>query len=124
MWPFRKKPVKPQSGESFQDFLRTYVPPPQEPVRNPITAATICPICLDRFPPGTMSNDHPYCSDCESEAMTIDVVPLEEFLAANTVDDFDNMLAKWDATEGFLPEYKALKSQRIVQLRELKRAGC
>jgi hypothetical protein len=124
MWPFRKKPVKTPLGEAFQDFLRTYVPPPQMPVQNPITVATVCPICLDRIPPGTVSSDHPYCSDCESEAMTIDVVPLGEFLAAKTIEDFDTMLAKWEAVEGFLPSYKAVKAERIVQLRELKRAGC
>ncbi|MFW5432234.1 MAG: hypothetical protein ACKE5M_01260 [Methylophilaceae bacterium] len=120
MWPFRKKPVKKDTGESFQDFLRTYVPPEPMPIVNPIDVETICPLCLDRFPPGTISRDYPSCSDCSSEGMDFGVELLTEYLAGKTSEDFETMLANWETADGFLPEYKALKTKRILKLKDLK----
>lgn len=85
-----------------------------------IAEETICPICLDRFEPGTIVKDYPYCSDCSSEGMDIDVEGFSSYMNRNTTADFDALLSKWDQAEGFLPEYKAAKRQRIIDLRQLK----
>lgn len=85
---------------------------------------TICPLRLWRFEPGTISSDYPYCADCSSEGIDFEVVPLSVFMADKTPEDFDSMLARWESAEGFRPEYKALKSQRIRALKALKCAGC
>jgi hypothetical protein len=124
MWPFRKKPVKATASDSFQEFLRTYVPPTPQPVKNPIQEETICPLCFEQFPTGTVSADYPSCPDCASEGMDFGVEPLQAFLAAKTLEELDHIAARWQATEGFLPQYKALKAERIAQLRTRKAAGC
>ena len=124
MWPFRKKPVKAPASSSFQDFLRTYVPPVALPVENPIQEETICPLCFEQFPAGTVSADYPSCPDCASEGMDFGVEFLEAFLAAKTVEELDDIALRWQAVQGFLPQYKALKAERIAQLRARKAGGC
>lgn len=99
--------------------MQAYVPPEPAPVRNPIDVETVCTLCLDRFPPGRLSSDFPFCPDCYSEGMDIEVTPLAQFLAGKRPQDLDEMLARWEATEGFLPGYKALRTERIRQLKAL-----
>ena len=123
MWPFRKKPPKNPTSGSFQEYLQTYAPPPPQPVETPIEAETVCPLCMTIYPPRTFSTDYPICGDCASEAVDIDVEPLEAFLAKHTPEQFDDMLARWEAAEGFNPDYKKLKSDRIRHLKALKVKG-
>ena len=49
--------------------------------------------------------------------------PLKDFLCSKIVGDFDDMLARWESAEGFRPEYKQVKSDRIHHLKALKVAG-
>ena len=101
MWPFKKarNPDKPLDR---------------------IDEETICPLCLERYPPNDLIEDYPYCPDCGSEGMDIDVEMFSSYMARNTEADFDARLLEWDQAEGFRPEYKAAKRQRIINLRELK----
>lgn len=122
MWPFRKK--KNQLGQSFQEFLRTYVPPEPVPVENPIAEETICPLCLERFESGSISHNYPFCSDCSSEGLSFEVKSFAVFMAEKNIEEFDDMLLRWELVEGLRPEYKALKSERIIALREIKRVEC
>lgn len=85
-----------------------------------IQRETICPLCLERFPPETFLVEYPYCSDCGSEGIDFDVEPFEEYFKNKTLDDFDDMILRWDATEGVLPAYKDLKRARMVALRDEK----
>ena len=124
MWPFRKKPVKAPATGSFQEFLRTYVPPAPQPVQNPIPEETVCPLCFEQFSVGTVSADYPSCQDCASEGMDFGVESLHAFLAGKTLEDLNEIAARWQAAEGFLPQYKVLKAERIAQLRARKVAGC
>jgi hypothetical protein len=124
MWPFRKKPSKAAAVSSFQEFLKTYEQPPQLPVKNPIQEETICPLCFERFAAGTVSADHPSCPDCASEGMDFGVESLAAFLANKSSGDLDKIALRWQAAEGFLPQYKALKLERISQLMALKKDGC
>ena len=124
MWPFRKNPKKAAAASSFQEFLKTYNPPLQAPIKNPIQEETICPLCFDRFPAGTVSAEYPSCPDCASEGMDFDVEPLTAFLASKTAEDLDKIALNWQAAEGFLPQYKALKLERISELKALKANGC
>jgi hypothetical protein len=119
MWPFNKK-RRSVSGTSFQEFLRTYVPAVPVPVQNPIEVKTVCPLCACLFQPGSVSADFPFCPDCSSEAMDIEVLPLDGFLDSKSLADFDDMLARWEAADGFRSEYKQLKSDRLRHLRSLK----
>jgi hypothetical protein len=48
------------------------------------------------------------------------VIPLKAFLDSKSLPDFDEMLAQWEAADGFRPEYKQLKSDRLRHLRSLK----
>ncbi len=88
-----------------------------------LDAETICPICLERYPVGTIMRDYPYCPDCSSEGMDFDVETFSSYMARNTEADFDALLQHWDQAEGFRPEYKAAKRQRIVDLQALKAAS-
>ncbi|MFC6439774.1 hypothetical protein [Bowmanella sp. JS7-9] len=115
---------KNQLGQSFQEFLRTYVPPEPVPVENPIVEETICPLCLERFESGSISHYYPFCSDCSSEGLSFEVKSFAVFMAEKTIEEFDDMLSRWELVEGLRPEYKALKSERIMALREIKRAEC
>ena len=124
MWPFRKTQKRSQSGQSFQDFLRTYVPPTPAPIKNPIREETICPLCFERFEPGSVSRDCAFCPDCSSEGIDFEVKPFTEFMAQKTPEEFDDIFARWQAVEGLRPEYKALKSQRILALKAIKCAEC
>ena len=122
MWPFQKKTTKPKAATAFQEWRRSYKPPKAPPITNPIQVETICPLCFDRFPPGAVSSDYPSCPDCASEGMDFDVEPLAQFLATKSAQDFDSMYERWESAEGFLPAYKALKLDRIQQLKALKLA--
>jgi hypothetical protein len=116
MWPFDKK----RRGVSFQEFRANYVPPEPVPIQNPIEVETVCPICACIFPPRSVSSEYPFCPDCSSEGMDLDVIPLKTFLESKGLPDFDEMLAHWEAADGFRPEYKQLKSDRLRHLRSLK----
>jgi len=117
MWPFTKK--KPGS-QSFQEFRRTYVPPEPPEIPNPVMTVSVCPLCCEIIPAGTVSAEYPCCPDCSSEAIDIDVIPLAEFLEGKTVEDLRELLRRSEAAEGFLPAYKEIKSERIRQLISLK----
>jgi hypothetical protein len=116
MWPFKKKP----KVQSFQEFRRTYVPSEPRVVSNPIETESVCSVCCDIFPPGTVSADYPFCPDCSSEGIELQVVPLADFLAATTAEGLNDLLMRWEAIDGFLPAFKDLKSQRIRHLLALK----
>ena len=119
MWPFKKK----QRVVSFQEFRRSYVPPEPIPIQNPIEGETVCPVCACIFPPKSVSSDYPFCPDCSSEGMDLEVILLERFLKSTSVSELDEMLARWEVVDGFRPEYKQLKSDRLRHLRSLKNAG-
>ena len=52
--------------------------------------------------------------------MDLEVISLENFLNSTSLSEFDEMLARWEAADGFRPEYKQLKSDRLRHLRSLK----
>lgn len=82
---------------------------------------TICPLCLEQFPPGQIAIDYPFCPDCSSEGIDFDVEPFEAFMSSKTSADFEDMLARWNALAGqFRPEYHALKAHRISELHAMK----
>lgn len=82
---------------------------------------TICTLCLERYPPGTIPKDYPFCPECSSEGIDFDVAPFADWMAERSVADFDAMLASWAAlADTFLPAYQALKRDRIERLRALK----
>ncbi len=124
MWPFRKKTVKAPAIQSFQEFLRSYAPPAVQPVKNPIQEESICPLCFEQFPAGTVSCDYPSCPECASEGIDFGVEPLEAFLANKTLEELNDIALRWQVTEGFLPQYKALKAERIAKLQARKAGGC
>lgn len=119
MWPFGRKP-KTVAGQSFQEFRRTHQAPTPPPVVDPIEVQTLCTICACIFPPGTIARAYPFCNDCSSEGMEIEVELLSDFLGRHSVDDLDAMLKRWESADGYLAEYKKLKSERLRQLKSLK----
>ena len=123
MWPFRKKKSRFTASVPFQEFRRTYVPRAPAPIENPLAVETVCPACFTQFPAGTMPAAWPICPDCSSEGMDLGVEPLETFLASKTLEELDDIAAWWDAAEGFLPQYKALKASNIAQVRARKAAA-
>lgn len=108
-----------KSGPSFQAFLRDYVPRPASPVANPIPEETLCPACLDRFEAGTVPADYPYCPDCVGEGVEQAVVPLDQFMAGKSPQDFDAMLARCQSAQGLRPQYREVLAQRILALKAL-----
>jgi hypothetical protein len=56
--------------------------------------------------------------------MDFGVERLQAFLTAKTLEELDEIAARWQAADGFLPQYKALKAERIAHLRARKAAGC
>jgi hypothetical protein len=91
MWPFCKKHPKAGPGQSSQEFLKSYVPPPRRPVANPLNVETVCPLCFLRYGPGNISADYSVCPDCSGEAIDIEVEPLDSFLHSKTPEDFDEI---------------------------------
>lgn len=123
MWPFRKKQPPAPAAKSFQEFLQTYVPPAPRPIQDPLPVETVCPACFTLFPIGEMPAAWPMCPDCSSEGMDLEVEPLDAFLESRTLEDIDQIAARWDAAEGFLPQYKTLKASNIAQVRARKAAA-
>ena len=85
------------------------------------TSDAVCPVCFTTFPPGEISADYPTCPHCESEAIVVDVVPVERFLRENSLTELEGMLRSWNHTEGFYPEYKVQKASRIQLMIDRKR---
>jgi hypothetical protein len=52
----------------------------------------------------------------------VEVVALERYLVLHTLENLDDSILRWKAAEGFHPEYKQLKSDRLQHLRNLKLA--
>ena len=120
MWPFRRKNRPASDPVPFQEFLRTREPPAPRLVDDPLPEETVCPVCFTLFPAGTMPSAWPMCPECSSEGMDLGVEPLEAFLAGKTVHQLDELAARWDAAEGFLPQYKGFKAANIARLRARK----
>lgn len=115
MWPFSKKsPV--------------VVAPPSEPSAVPrtepekIKVKTICPACLEAYPPGAVFAEYPFCADCGSEGADISVVPYAEYLGGKSVHDLEEMQKSWSARTGLLDQFKSLVASRIEELLREKRA--
>lgn len=106
----------------FQEFLRSYVPPAQKAVPDPIEEETVCPVCFEQFPAGSMSADWPSCPDCSSEGIDCELEPLRSFLASKSLEELDEIARRWNAAQGFLPQYKAKKADSIARLRARKAA--
>ena len=103
MWPFRKKRNSPVLAAKL----------PYE---------TICPACLERFGPGQIAPDYPFCSDCSSEGMDIEVEAFDSFMASKSCADFAAMQSRLQEAGGLLPAFKNLKASRVRSLTKYK--GC
>ncbi|HEY2008661.1 MAG TPA: hypothetical protein VGH23_06725 [Rhizomicrobium sp.] len=109
MWPFGKKIETQETGAVVK-----------KAELEKLGYETICTICLERYPPGMLLARYPTCPDCDSEGMGIFVEKFDEYMAGKNAQYFDDMLKWWESKEGFRPEYKALKTRRIVELRDRK----
>jgi len=98
MWPFRSKP---RSTPMLQH-------------------RTICPLCFEQYGAGEIVADYPMCPDCSSEAMDIEVEGFADFMAEKTYAELNDVLQRWESTDGFLPAYKDAKAARIRALRDQK----
>jgi hypothetical protein len=82
---------------------------------------TLCPICFTIFPPRTLPADYPTCPHCESEAISVDTVPLETFLDETPLEKLEKLQRDWDAATGFYEAYKKEKAAKIAAVIRLKR---
>lgn len=96
MQPFKKKSTVRPFQEIRQEYGRSEV----HEVPNPIGTESVCPLCCDIFPLGTLSADYPICPDCSSEGIDSDVVPLADFLDRTTVDKLNDSLRHWETLGG------------------------
>jgi hypothetical protein len=81
---------------------------------------SVCPTCFSLFPLSFASLVPSTCPDCDSEAMSVDLTPLEDFIASHSLEELRNILAKWSAVTGFRDSYKLAKTKRIEIVIELK----
>lgn len=79
-----------------------------------IIVATICPVCFARYPSNSVCADYPICSECESEAMEIELIPYEDFISRVSVSDLERIDAWWDAREDLLPNYKRTVLEQLA----------
>jgi len=82
----------------------------------------MCPICFKLYPVCRLNDEWPTCPDCESEAITVDLVAMSDFLGRHTIADLRALLEKWNAASGFRETYKRQKQERIEHLIALKAA--
>jgi hypothetical protein len=87
-----------------------------------LPTATICPACLEQYPPGSIPVDASCCPECYSEAREIDVVSYKEFLDRISVQRLEEMRSRWSTKTGLLPQFKALVATRIEDLIRAKHA--
>ena len=88
-----------------------------------IQARTVCPVCFTIFPKGKIHADYPTCPHCDSEAIGVDVVPLDEFLAQTPLEELQRIASEWDAATGFYEAYKREKATKIAALIKRKSTG-
>ena len=112
MWPFRKSKPMPL-------VLKRSQPSSDAADLRKIDEETICPACLARYPADTFYEAFPLCSDCGSEAMDVSVKPFSTYLAGMTVSNFDQMLKRLESAD-FLPQFKSVLRQRMLDLRALR----
>lgn len=93
--------------------------PPSSPSAK-LAHRSICPVCFQQYPPGEVAVDYPFCPDCASEAMDIEVEEFASFMTSKTITDFDVILDRWNQVEGMRPAYKEEKALRIRSLRDQK----
>jgi hypothetical protein len=81
----------------------------------------LCPVCFHFY--ATIDPKWPTCPDCGSEAMDVDVVPLDQFLQEHTLENLQDTREKWAAVQGFRETYKQKKLERIDKVISLKTAS-
>ena len=81
----------------------------------------ICPVCFALYRSSSVGDDWPMCPDCESEAISVEVEPLADFLARHSPAELQQIADEWHAATGYRESYKQTKLQRIEQVLELKR---
>lgn len=116
MWPFSKK-------FSANAIAQEVVPVTARPeVAAKISVETICPGCLEKFPPGEICTEYPFCAECGSEGADIPVIQFAEYLNSKSIHDLEEIQKSWSAREGLLDQYKSLVASRIEGLLREKRA--
>jgi len=83
---------------------------------------SICPVCFTIWPIEQARKGYGTCPDCDSEAIGIELVPLDQFLKDETVESLRELLAKWEKAEGFYESYKQAKSKRIEAVIKMREA--
>jgi hypothetical protein len=81
---------------------------------------SICPLCFNIWPIEYARKGYGECPDCGSEAIGVDLVPLNQFLKDETLESLRALLAKWDKATGFYESYKQAKRKRIEAVIRMK----
>jgi hypothetical protein len=80
----------------------------------------ICPLCYNLYPETLAHKKYPFCPDCGSEAIDVEVVPLRRYLAETSTASLIQWRDSWAAITGFRENYKAAKLERIERAMLLK----
>ena len=83
----------------------------------------ICPVCFALYPSSSVGDDWPMCPDCESEAISVEVEPIADFLARHSPAELQQIADEWDAATDSRESYKQTKQKRIARAIELKRGA-
>jgi hypothetical protein len=86
----------------------------------PIAERYLCPACFTQYSSTQIQLEWPTCPDCYSEAIEIDVIPLEKFLADTSLAMLQEWLDSWASAKGFNPEYHARRRRQIEAVIALK----
>lgn len=81
----------------------------------------ICPICFATYSSGQIIKERPTCPDCASEAIEMDVIPYDKFLADTPLADLEAILRRIEADTYLRESYRNLKADRVRQLIDKKK---
>jgi hypothetical protein len=93
------------------------------PLRATIPSVTICPNCFVRQSENVVLVDDPFCPHCaakDAAGAEIVVELLDEFLRRRTRGDFEDMLARTEASHVLGARSRALRLALIAELQALK----
>ena len=89
--------------------------------KKPNFSRFLCPVCFRLYASNTVDREYPMCSDCGSEAMDIEVVPLKQYFSQTLLKELLEQETEWRAAKGFYDSYKQEKLKRMAQVIKLKK---
>lgn len=76
----------------------------------------VCEICFHTYPSSSVNPEWPTCPDCESEALSINLIPLRTYLESSDRQALEDIKTKIMSNTNLYEHYRKAVADRIEGL--------